>query len=145
MKRIAAILASIGLIAVWSCEGGGLSDKLAPRIENLQIQPQDLITSGTQVVVQASVTDESSGVKEVLVRVSYPDGKEQIVSMTAQAVNRFSATFNAQWDDRVLPQDYESWVIRFAVIAVDKAGNKAESVEKKVRAAIGPPDLPLDF
>jgi len=65
--------------------------------------------------VQAVVTYEG-GVKEVFVKVTYPDGQEQVIAMTHQANNQFSVTFNAQWNDRILPQDYASWVVRGATL-----------------------------
>lgn len=146
MRQIMLILVLGALYALLGCGGGGGAppDNQPPRIENLQIQPSDLIASGTQVTVQANVTDEG-GVKKVSVKVTYPDGQEQVVEMSLQDNNQFSATFSAQWNDRLLPQDYESWVVRFVVTAVDNFGNKATSEERKVRAAIGPPDLPPDF
>jgi len=144
MRRITLVLVLSAISALLGCGGGGPSDNQPPRIENLQIQPSGLIASGTQITVQATVTDES-GVREVSVTVTYPDGQERVIVMSLQANNQFSATFSAQWNDRLLPQDYESWVVRFVVTAIDNFGNKATLEERKVRAAIGPPDLPPDF
>ncbi|MCS7265262.1 MAG: hypothetical protein NZ805_10565 [Armatimonadetes bacterium] len=50
--------------------GGGDSavrDNQPPKVENLRIQPSDLIASGTQVTVRATVTNDKS-IREVLLK-----------------------------------------------------------------------------
>lgn len=147
MRQIALVLVISALSLLLGCDGGGApSDNQPPRIENLQIQPSDLIASGTQVTVTATVIDEGNGVDEnkVSVEVTYPDGQKQVFAMSRQANNQFSATFKAaQWGYREL-QSYESYVVTFSVIAFDKSGNKS-SEERRVRAAVSPPLPPSDF
>ncbi|MCX7967441.1 MAG: hypothetical protein N3B10_03005 [Armatimonadetes bacterium] len=145
MRQIVVAFVFCALSLPLGCAGGdAVRDNQPPRVENLQIQPSNLIASGTQVTVQATVTDDR-GIREVSVEVTYPDGQERVITMIRQGDNQFSATFSAQWNERMLPQDYESWVIRFVVTAIDNFGNRFVSDEIRVKAAIGPPELPPDF
>lgn len=145
MRQLIFAPVLFALSILWGCGGGGAApDNQPPRIENLQIQPSDLISSGTRVTVQATITDNRSGVQQVSVVITYPDGQSQNFSLSSVGNNQFSANFVAQWNDSALPSDYESWVVRFLLIAVDKSNNRTQ-LESQVRAAIGLPALPPDF
>lgn len=145
MKRILAILAFTALATISGCGGGGrVVDNLPPRIENLRVTPSDLIAAGSQISVQVEVTDDISGVKEVSLVITYPDGQSQTIVLAKEGDKQFSANFNANWNDTALPENFEDWVVRFRIVATDNSNNQSQS-EVSVRAAIGPPQLPPDF
>ncbi len=153
MKIKAFAFASIPLLSLLltNCAGGGFvrevapPDKQPPQIRQVKVTPNMLVTVGRQVTIEATVTDEQSGVQTVNAEVTYPDGGRETLQLTSQGNDLFAVSFNARWNERAMPQDVNEWFMKVLVKATDNNGNIAQSSETKVRVAINPPDLPMEF
>lgn len=141
--------------AMIGCGGGGpgapedttppsITDKTPPTITDVQVNPSSLIEQGRQVTVQATVSDDLSGIKSVVAKVRYPDGSVEEKTMSSQQAdpNNYSVTFTARWDSNRVGTDPTEWFVQVMVEAVDVAGNKAQSSESRVRAAAAIPPPP---
>lgn len=153
MKAKSFVLVLISSLSLFltGCAGGGFvhegepKDTQPPQIRQVKVTPDMLITVGRQATIEATVTDEQSGVQTVTAEVTYPDGGRETLQLTQQGSDLFSVSFNARWNERAMPQDVNEWFMKVVVKAVDNSGNTSQSSEIKVRIAISPPDLPSGF
>lgn len=128
---------------LWGCGGGGgLSDMTPPRIERVEITPSSLIQPKTNVTVRATVTDEESGIRQVQVSITFPDGKTHQGTMNRETESVYSITFMANWDEGAVSPDPESWFITVTIEAVNGKGLKAQSTERIRVIPFGPPPPP---
>ena len=147
-KSVVTVFIPLLSLLLTGCAGGGFvhegvpKDNQPPQIRQVKVTPNMLVTRGKQVTIEATVTDEQSGVKAVTAEVTYPDGGKETLQLTPQGNDLFSGNFNAFWNENAMPQNVNEWFIRVVVKAADNSGNIAQSPETKVRVAITPPDLP---
>lgn len=150
MVRFMPVVVTVIVSGLAGCAGGafvqgGVGDRTPPHIERVKVEPNTLIAMGRQVRVEATVTDEGSGVERVDAAVTFPDGRKETVSLQAQAGEVFAGAFVAEWNMAGMPIEAARWVVEVAVRAIDRAGNEVRSEPITVQVAIPPPQLPPDF
>jgi len=151
--RLTAFSTIVGIVAATllaGCGGGGgggvAGDRQPPQIRQVQVFPDTLIATDSQVRVTVTAVDLETGLKEVVAEVTYPDGTSSEIRLTVKSGDEFEGTFTAQWNAAIVPlEDAERWVVQISVRATDNAGNTARSSPIAVRAVIMPPSLPPDF
>jgi hypothetical protein len=146
MKAFGSVVFLIVCLALCGlgCVGGGVRDNEPPRISGIETDPSTIIFSGRTVLVRAKVEDAGTGVKEVKLSVTYPDGQSQTLAMVSKGGGIYEVSFEAGWDARQMPTNFDQWVVQLEVEAKDGAGNLARQ-QAKVRAGISAPEPPKDF
>jgi hypothetical protein len=99
--------------------GGGQVDTSPPQILQFSVVPS-LVQEGSTMRAEAVVTDNSSGVVSVKVRVRYPNGSEQIYDLRRESEGRYST----QWSVPTAVSGEQN-TIQVTVIASDMQGNTA--------------------
>jgi hypothetical protein len=89
--------------------GGGARDNEPPRISGIETGPSTIIFSGRTVLVRAKVEDAGTGVKEVKLSVTYPDGQSQTLAMVSKGGRIYEVSFEAGWDARQMPTNFDQW------------------------------------
>ena len=137
MKTIRFIVLIVGSAWALTACGGGGGDATAPTISRVAVEPSTLIVPGvTSVRVEADVTDDSSGVNAVTVKVTYPDGSEATQTLSAGSGVTYAVQFTPSWGGS------QPGNVQFVVSARDKAGNSGSASAVSVRAAGPPPATP---
>ena len=117
--------------------GGGQVDTSPPQILQFNVVPS-LVEEGGTMRAEAVVTDNSSGVASVRVRVRYPNGSEQTYDMQRESEGRYSI----QWSVPTAISGEQN-IIQVTVIALDKQGNTTNrEYTPAPRLARKPPNPP---
>jgi hypothetical protein len=97
-------------------------DQVAPALNNCQVTPRSLPSTGGDVQISAVVTD-ADGVASVTATVTKPDGTKVQVPLTRQGnTNTFAGTYTAAGNPTFSLQTYH-----VSITAVDRTGNQAVS------------------
>ncbi|GIV19481.1 MAG: hypothetical protein KatS3mg023_1232 [Armatimonadota bacterium] len=128
-------------LALTGCGGGGgvglLPDTTPPTIHTLLVLPEELIVSGTEIMVQVTVTDDR-GVQNAEVVATYPDGTQKQYAMQAGSGSEYNVRFIAQWD----MSRATGAALRIQVMVMDAANNTAVA-EKSLSTPLPPPESPF--
>lgn len=141
MRTLTMILGVCGLLALLaSCGGGGdaggVSDTTPPTISRMAVQPDAPIAPGSEVRVEADVSDDLSGVQSVAVQVTYPDGSTAAHPLSLLSGSTYAVVFNA-------PSSNQPGTATFAVTAKDGAGNTTPPRSEERRLIASPPGAPF--
>ncbi|MGQ9881733.1 MAG: hypothetical protein ACUVSV_12845 [Armatimonadota bacterium] len=141
MRTLTLILGSCGLLALLaSCGGGGggggVSDTTAPTISRMAVQPDAPIVPDSKVRVEADVSDDLSGVQNVTVQVTYPDGSTAAHTLSLVSGSTYAVEFNA-------PSISQPGTATFVVTAKDGAGNTTSPRSEERRLIASPPGAPF--
>jgi len=133
LHKICCVVASLttisSLLTLAGCDGGrAFVDSSGPNVKNPTIDPTLLARFvGGQVVISATVTDES-GVKKVTAQVVRQSDGQLLADEALQRVgaNRYEVTIVAPANIR---DDGQSEVYTVTIFAVDKRGNKQKKAD----------------
>ena len=81
-------------------------DLYTPKITNISVSP-DLVGFGFNVTLSANVSDNSSGLKEVKIRISEPEGRQGNYSMVHISEDQYQYVYSDTW--RVGQYNYSIW------------------------------------
>jgi hypothetical protein len=132
------------LLIIAGCSGGRaiVVDNSGPNVKNPTVNPALLSRFvGGQVVISATVTDDS-GVKKVTAQVVRQSDGQVIADVTMQRVgaNQFEVTITAPANTR---DDGQNEVYNVTVFAVDARGQKTKKTDGTFTVPAPPPAPPL--